>query len=107
MPPKVKTLSGLGGEVDEDRPIISLVGVDNSAFGVIKKAVIAMRKREFKLIAYLGYEDSYKKLFELYNIEADPEELDDLSDRDTATLSAMKDELLTYLDEANKPFRKS
>lgn len=102
-----RILPGLGGEVDEDRPIISLVGVDNSAFGVIKKAVIAMRKREFKLIAYLGYEDSYKKSFELYNIETDPEELDDLSDRDTATLSAMKDELLTYLDEANKPFRKS
>ena len=102
-----RVLPGLGGEVDEDRPIISLVGVDNSAFGIIKKAVIAMRKREFKLIAYLGYEDSYKKSFELYNIEADPEELDDLSDRDAATLSAMKDELMTYLDEANKPFRKS
>ena len=92
--------------MDEDRPIISLVGVDNSAFGIIKKAVISMRKREFKLIAYLGYEDRYDQTFELYNLEADPEELNNLASKDEKTLSAMKKELFAYLDEANQPFKK-
>ena len=101
-----RVLPGFGGEVDEDRPIISMVAVDNSAFGIIKKAVITMRKREFKLIAYLGYEDRYEKSFELYYLETDPEELNDLSSKDVKKLSDMKNELFAYLDEANKPFKK-
>ena len=102
-----RVLPGLGGEVDEDRPIISIVAVDNSVFGPLKKAVITMRKRQYKLFAYLGYEKGYDNLFELYDIEADPEELNDLASKEKATLSAMKDELFTYLDEANKPFKKN
>ncbi len=102
-----RVLPGLGGEADEDRPIISIVAVDNSAFSPLKKAVITMRKRQYKLFAYLGYEKGYDNFFELYDLEADPEELNDLSSNAEAVLSAMKDELFTYLNEANKPFEKN
>jgi len=99
-----KTLPGLGGQVEADRPIFSIMAEDNSAFGAIKKAVISMRKRNFKLIAYLGYDDQVEQTFELYDLESDPEELENLASKDVATLSVMKDELFTALDEANRNF---
>jgi arylsulfatase A-like enzyme len=98
-----RVLPGLGGVVDEDRPIFSMVAVDNSAFAPIKKAVITMRKREYKLMAYLGY-DKAESEFELYNLEADPQELVDLAGRETAVLTSLKNELFDHLREANKPF---
>ena len=98
-----RVLPGLGGVVDADRPVFSMVAVDNSAFGAIKKAVIAMRKHEYKLIAYLGY-DKVEHEFELYNLEADPDELINLADSEPAILASLKDELFDHLQEANKSF---
>ena len=98
-----RPLPGFGGNVDEDRSIISMVGVDNSAFAPIKKAVFSIRKKEYKLIAYLGY-DEIDRHFELYDLEDDPEELTDLSEKIPQTLLALKDELYSYLDDANKDF---
>ncbi len=100
-----RVLPGFGGQTDEDRPIFSMVAVDNPAFNPIKKAVISMRKRAYKLIAYLGYE-KVDQVFELYNLENDPDELNNLASKDLKKLSAMKDELFSYLDEANQPFKK-
>jgi len=100
-----RILPGFGGQMDEDRPIFSVVAVDNSAFGPIKKAVISMRKRNYKLITYLGY-DNVEQMYELYDLENDPDELNNLASKDIKTLSAMKSEFFTYLDEANKPFWK-
>jgi arylsulfatase A-like enzyme len=99
-----KVLPGFGDQTDEDRPIFSMVAVDNSAFGKIKKAVISMRRRAYKLIAYLGYD--LDQTFELYDLENDPDELNNLASKDTKIFSAMKDELFSYLDEANQPFIK-
>jgi arylsulfatase A-like enzyme len=102
-----KILPGFGGQADEDRPIFSVVAVDNSAFGVIKKAVISMRKHAYKLIVYLGYDNKMSQPFELYNLENDPEELNNLATTDANTLSVMKNELFAYIDEANKPFARN
>jgi arylsulfatase A-like enzyme len=98
-----KILPGFGGEADEeDRPIFSMTGIDNPAFGPIKKAVICMRKRSHKLIAYLDYD--LDQPFELYDIENDPDELNNLASKDAKTFAAMKDELFTHLNEANRSF---
>jgi arylsulfatase A-like enzyme len=98
-----RVLPGLGGVVDEDRPVFSMVAVDNPSFAPIKKAVIAMRKHEYKLIAYLGYEKAESE-FELYNLEADPDELVNLANQETAILTSLKSELFDHLQEANKSF---
>ncbi len=46
------------------------------------------------------------KFFELYDLENDPEELNNLAARDVEKLSVMKAELFANLDEANQPFEK-
>jgi arylsulfatase A-like enzyme len=96
-----EVLAGFGGTVDENRPVFSVYAGENSAFGPLKKAVISMRKRQYKLIAYLGYE-SFDHIFELYDLGNDPEELYNLISKDTKMFAEMKDELFGYLDEANR-----
>jgi len=98
-------LPALGGVEDPDRPIFSVYAVDNSAYGPLKKAVIAMRKGSYKLIAYLGY-DNFDQVFELYNLIVDPEEMFDLSNKETGILSKLKQELHSHLEKANQPFIK-
>jgi hypothetical protein len=83
-----------------------VLAVDNSAFTPIQKAVISMRKHTYKLIAYLGYDDKMTQPLGLYDLENDPEELNNLASKDVVTLSAMKNELFAYLDEANQLFKK-
>jgi arylsulfatase A-like enzyme len=100
-----KVLPGMGGTVDEDRPIFSALAKENSAFAPLKKAVISMRKRNYKLIAYLGY-DNFDQVYELYDLENDPDELVDLSSRDSGKLKPLKEELLANLEKANRPFEK-
>ena len=63
-----------------------------------------MRKRAYKLIAYLGYREKMDREFELYNLEDDPDELHDLASKDVSTLVAMREELFAYLDTANRSF---
>lgn len=100
-----KTLPGFGGQADNERPVFSLFAADNQAYGVLKKTVISMRKGAHKLIAYLGYK-GFDQVFELYDLENDPDELNDLATKDLKVLTAMQDELFEYLDKANQPFKK-
>jgi arylsulfatase A-like enzyme len=97
-------LPGLGGQDDRERSIYSLVASSNSAFAPLKKATIAMVKGTKKLIYYMGYGD-FDKVAELYDLESDPEEMKDLASADSVTTARMRDELLTALDEANRPFQ--
>ena len=99
-----RILPVLGGQEDPDRPIFSLDAKENSSFFPLKTATIALNKKDYKLIHYIGYE-KYDQQFELYNLHEDPNELTNLFDADTAVASQMRDELLTALDEANRPFR--
>jgi arylsulfatase A-like enzyme len=93
-------LPGFGGSEEPDRPIFSIYAYDNSSFAPITKAVISMRKRTHKIIAYLGF--APQQVFELYDLENDPEERNNLASTDTQLLTAMKDELFAHLNEANR-----
>ena len=101
-----RILPMLGGQEDPDRPIFSLDAKENSAFYPLRTATIALNKKDYKLIHYIGYK-KYDQQFELYNLHEDPNELTNLFDTDSVVASQMKDELLTALDEANRPFQRS
>ena len=70
-------LPGLGGVEDHDRSIISIEAKENSSFLPIEKATISLKKGNFKIIYYLGYE-KYDQQFELYDLHDDPHELKDI-----------------------------
>jgi hypothetical protein len=53
----------------------------------------------------LGYEN-LDQVFELYNLTVDPEEMFDLSNKETGILSKLKQEFYSHLEKANKPFIK-
>jgi hypothetical protein len=56
------------------------------------------------LIYYSGYEAEAS--FELYDLENDYEELEDLYPSQPSFLKALKDELLEKMDSVNKKYRK-
>jgi hypothetical protein len=45
--------------------------------------------------------------YELYDLENDPEELNDLVDVETSLFSEMKEIFLDHLADANRPFSKN
>jgi hypothetical protein len=51
---------------------------------------------------YRGYEVFGKDVFELYDLENDPEEMNDLFSKEGALANDFKTELMKKLDEINK-----
>jgi arylsulfatase A-like enzyme len=100
-----QVLAGFGGADDAERPIISMCAWENSAFLPITKAALAMRKGAYKLIAYPGYGGD-DGIYEFYDLENDPEEMQELSKDAPAELSRLKEELFDHLADANRPFEK-
>jgi hypothetical protein len=99
-----KPLPGFGGTEDEERSIFVVEAKNSIAFHPLKKATIVMRKGNYKLIYYTGYEP--EDSFELYDLSDDIEELTDLFPDQPAIAKHLKDELLESFFEANKPYMK-
>ncbi len=85
------------------RPIFSLEAKENSKYRPLTIGTMVMIKWPYKLIHYFGYEE-LPYHFELFNLEEDPEEMVDLYLPNSSISLLLKDELLTKLEEVNKPF---
>ena len=96
-------LPTFGGIEDSERPLFSMNAIENSEFLPLTKAAISMNKGQYKLIAYLGYNDM-ESLYELYDLESDPEELNNLAGNDLVEFSRLKEEFLDHLADANRPY---
>ncbi len=92
-------LPGLGGTENPERATFTVEAKRNPAFAPIKIGTVAMRKGQYKMIYYTGYEK--KDSFELYDLENDPEEMTDLYMTKPVIASAIRDELLARFNEAN------
>ena len=100
-----QVLPGFGANENNDRSLFSMYAAENSVFMPLKKVAISMHKGAYKLISYFGYPD-FDNVYELYNLEDDPEELDDLAQKEAVTFSRLKGELLDHLAEANRPYER-
>ena len=101
-----KILPGFGGNENPERPVFCLYAAENPVLRPLHKAAIAMRKGPYKMIATFGYPD-YDNIFELYDLENDAEELNDISKTELAIFAPLKEELLDHLNAANEPYRNS
>ncbi len=100
-----RLLPGFGGQPDGSRSIFTIEAKDNSAFKPLTEVSISMIKDNLKLIYYKGYQN-YNKIFELYDLGNDLEEMHNLYKKDVLTASQLKSELLNALYFADQPFNR-
>ncbi|MFP4394789.1 MAG: sulfatase [Anaerolineales bacterium] len=94
-------LPTLGGDIPADRPVFAIDSKSSYKQGPLTAATIAMLQGRYKLIYYFGYQD-FDEIYELYDLENDPEELHDLYDTETAVAQAMRQTLHAALRDANQ-----
>jgi len=97
-------LPGFGGEDKVGQPVFVIEAKKNPSSSPITQATIAMIQGDYKLIWYIGYA-GYDDVYELYDVEKDPEELVDLSKSHSDILLSMENELKMRLTEADQPYR--
>jgi arylsulfatase A-like enzyme len=99
-----KVLPGLGGVDDFERSIFTVEAKTNPAFAALERVTISMRKGQYKMICYTGYEA--EDSFELYDLEHDMGELKDLYPLQPAVAKRMQFELLEKLHQSNQSYKK-
>jgi arylsulfatase A-like enzyme len=98
-----RLLPELGGTTQEDRGVFSMDAKSNSSFGPLRNYSISLTRDRHRLVHYSYPRDKYEK-YELYNLDADPDEMSDLYPSFPALAKQMKDELEQKVLEVNKPF---
>jgi arylsulfatase A-like enzyme len=100
LPPFVETNS------NQNRSLYAVYARDNHQDKPIDRATIALYQGPYKLIAYFGYEElpSGEIMYELYDLENDPEELVDLYPSNPGLAKPMVEELMDKIEAINKPY---
>jgi arylsulfatase A-like enzyme len=92
---------------DPERKVYAFESYHSEQNAVLKQATGMLVKGKYKLVYYSGYYDELGaegKLIQLFDIESDPEELNDLSTSEKEIASALIEELKTKYREINEPF---
>ncbi|MCP4416646.1 MAG: sulfatase-like hydrolase/transferase, partial [Chloroflexi bacterium] len=76
--------------VGKQRSIFALEAKSNPKSGPLNNATIAIIKEQYKLVHYIG---DYTKRFELFDLSNDPEEMNDLFERNLAITAVLQEEL--------------
>ncbi len=97
-----RPLPGLGGVEDAERGIYAIDAKTSSSFSEFKQFSISLMKQGHRLI---HYQYPFHSGFEFYNIEDDPEEMNDLYPSGPLLAKRMKEELLQTIEDFNRPYR--
>jgi arylsulfatase A-like enzyme len=85
-----------------ERSIYVLEAKQNSRSQPLRKVTAALVKGRYKLVYYRGY-PGYDEVYELYDLEVDPEELADLY-QDLGTIAdQLRSELVQNLEQKDQP----
>ena len=92
--------------VPEDRAICSLYARQNARYQPLTTASAMLLRWPYKLSAYWGYEAlGGERMYELFNIAEDPNELVNLYDKAPNVAQPMIEELRQRIDEADEPYK--
>ncbi len=86
-----------------ERSLFAIEAKSNPKTGPLRKATVAMIKGKYKLIHYRGYK-GFDNEYELYDLDEDPEELQNLYPIRVEIAAAMRQELLATIEEKDHPF---
>jgi arylsulfatase A-like enzyme len=93
-------------EPDPGRSVYAVQAEKSEQFRALTAATLTVRKGDFKLLYFFGYDElgADGERIELYNIQDDPEELNDLFATEQEIGLELLDELKAKLKEVNKPY---
>jgi len=98
-------LPGLGGPEDPERSLFMMEAKTEHPSAALQKASFAIRKGRYKLVDFMGYPQyRVQHRLEMYDMETDPEELNNIYSETMLAASAMKEELLARIDSYNAQF---
>jgi len=92
-----------GGEMDGDRTIFSVEAKNNPKRMPLTEAGVTLIKDQHKLTRCFGY-GGHRDRYELYDLDGDPEELENVYSPDGSLAVGLRDELEQKLAAANRPF---
>ncbi|MGD8458240.1 MAG: sulfatase-like hydrolase/transferase [Anaerolineales bacterium] len=97
-----EVLPPFNSNIDSQRSVFALDAKASSKFHYLNTGTFVMVKGSYKLIYYRGY-TGFDEVFELYDLENDPQELNDLSASKSALTSELAAELKTTITARDKP----
>jgi arylsulfatase A-like enzyme len=94
---------------DPNRNIYALEATDSKDTEPLNPATVMLVKGNYKLTYYFGYPEILETgpYFELYDLENDPEELNNIYSPDSEIALKLQKELLAKIEEVDKPYRKN
>lgn len=100
LPPYIQTATSL------QRSLYALQARNNGKYDPLSQASSMLIQGRYKLVYYFGYDQLGEKgeRIELYDLESDPEELNDLYASQTGSGTQLLDELKSKLAEVNRPY---
>jgi arylsulfatase A-like enzyme len=93
-------------EPDSQRSIYSVDARKNNPDEPLTRSTVMLLKDDYKMVYYLGYDESpdEKPYYELYHLQNDPEELENLVPKKPSIATAMLEEITEKLEEKNEPY---
>jgi len=89
-----------------DRNVYVVQARKNAKYGPLTEATLALIKEQYKLMYFIGYEElEGEDRIELYDLDNDPEELNDLSSSKREITTEMLNEIKQKLAEVNEPYQ--
>jgi arylsulfatase A-like enzyme len=86
-----------------DRSIYALETKTSFKFRPLIAGTVALMKGPYKLMRYFGFRD-YHDIYEMYDLDGDPEELDDIYPAQVRGVKQMRSEILRRLEKVDQPF---
>jgi arylsulfatase A-like enzyme len=93
------------GSPDPNRKIYVIESKETKRNSAISQGTLALLRGKYKLVFFFGYDElNGKELVQLYDIEQDPQELNNLYPSQRSIGDALLSELKSRLAEMNKPY---